>query len=331
MNKDIQKLRLFIDTNISLFRFSKLPPKEDSKLATFLINEFCRKQIIIEIIPRKIGGKYIYDELQVDDNKYVEEAKQLSFVQKRLIKDQIELEEDEETNKDANSTNKRRFPKFYESLQKIESIDLFNDHKNVFLNFRVQYTGNEENFKALLYVALIICYLFFFKFANKLPEDIAFAIQITLNYILYILLSLSVVQLTLNLLLKFFWVDFWLFPNLNEDVSVVESFIPIYTIARFQPKSYLWLAATFCVWVFSFSTAALCYLDEDFRYYLIDEIKGWGASIVAGSHVLMSDIAKYIIKEPENEQLMSFDYFENMNEDDIFTGRRKKKGMKGKY
>lgn len=138
MNKDIQKLRLFIDTNISLFRFSKLPPKEDSKLATFLINEFCRKQIIIEIIPRKIGGKQIYDELQVDDNKYVEEAKQLSFVQKRLIKDQIELEEDEETNKDANSTNKRRFPKFYESLQKIESIDLFNDHKNVFLNFRVQ-------------------------------------------------------------------------------------------------------------------------------------------------------------------------------------------------
>lgn len=57
MNKDIQKLRTFIDSNISLIRFNKLPPKEDSKLATFIINEFCRKQIIIEMIPRKIGGK----------------------------------------------------------------------------------------------------------------------------------------------------------------------------------------------------------------------------------------------------------------------------------
>jgi len=44
----------------------------------------------------------------------------------------------------------------------------------------------------------------------------------------------------------------------------------------------------------------------------------------------MSDIAKYIIKEPENEQLMSFDYFENMKEDDMFTGKRKRK-MKGKF
>jgi len=33
----------------------------------------------------------------------------------------------------------------------------------------------------------------------------------------------------------------------------------------------------------------------------------WCGAIVSGSHVLMSDIAKYIIKEPENEQLMSFD------------------------
>lgn len=59
---------------------------------------------------------------------------------------------------------------------------------------------------------------------------------------------------------------------------------------------------------------------------------GWISSIVAGSHVLMSDIAKYIIKEPENEQLMSFDQFENMNEDDIFTGRKRQRhrGMKGK-
>jgi len=57
MNKDIAKLRIFIDTNIILFKFSKLPPKEDNKLAVFLVNEFCKKQILLELIPRKIGGK----------------------------------------------------------------------------------------------------------------------------------------------------------------------------------------------------------------------------------------------------------------------------------
>lgn len=57
MNKDLQKLRLFVDTNIALFRFNKSPPQEDSKLAKFLVNEFCKKQIFIELIPRKIGGK----------------------------------------------------------------------------------------------------------------------------------------------------------------------------------------------------------------------------------------------------------------------------------
>jgi len=57
MNKDIAKLRIFLDTNIILFKFSKLPPKEDNKLAVFLINEFCKKQILLELIPRKIGGK----------------------------------------------------------------------------------------------------------------------------------------------------------------------------------------------------------------------------------------------------------------------------------
>jgi len=42
----------------------------------------------------------------------VEEAKQLSFVQKRLVKDQIDLEDDEEV-QDANTAkDKRRFPKF---------------------------------------------------------------------------------------------------------------------------------------------------------------------------------------------------------------------------
>lgn len=57
MNKDLKKFRLFIDTNIALFKFSKIPPIDDSKLAKFLMNEFCRKQILIETIPLKLGGK----------------------------------------------------------------------------------------------------------------------------------------------------------------------------------------------------------------------------------------------------------------------------------
>lgn len=58
-------------------------------------------------------------------------------MQKRLIKNQIELEEDEDVQNETTTANKRRFPKFYDSVQKIESIDLFDDPKNVFLSFRV--------------------------------------------------------------------------------------------------------------------------------------------------------------------------------------------------
>jgi len=66
--------------------------------------------------------------LTVDDNKFVEEAKQLSFVQKRLKMDQIDLEDDEI--QQEGDKNKRRFPKFFDNAQKIESIDLFKDYKN---------------------------------------------------------------------------------------------------------------------------------------------------------------------------------------------------------
>lgn len=57
MNKDLKKLRLFVDNNIALFKFSKILPVDDSKLPKFLLNEFCRKQILIEAIPLKLGGK----------------------------------------------------------------------------------------------------------------------------------------------------------------------------------------------------------------------------------------------------------------------------------
>jgi len=60
------------------------------------------------------------------------------------------------------------------------------------------------------------------------------------------------------MLLKFFWIDFWIFPNLNEDVGVIESFSPVYTVAKFKPKNYLWLTVTFFAWVTAFSMAALC-------------------------------------------------------------------------
>lgn len=40
--------------------------------------------------------------------------------------------------------------------------------------------------------------------------------------------------------------------------------------------------------------------------------------------MLLSDIAEMVIKEPAKEGIMTVDQFENLKEDDMFTGRRKK-------
>lgn len=77
--------------------------------------------------------------------------------------------------------------------------------------------------------------------------------------------------------------------------------------------------------------AAMCYLDEDFRDSMYEQCAGFITGLVTGSHIMMRDLAKQIITEPDNQALMTYEQFENMKEDDYMTGKRKKGGMKTKY
>lgn len=79
------------------------------------------------------------------DADLTEEIKQLSFVKKRIAKEQMDMEEEEGEAVEIT----RKTPKYYDQLAIIHNVDTYNKdaYNNIFVCFTISYMDAEDNVK----------------------------------------------------------------------------------------------------------------------------------------------------------------------------------------
>lgn len=133
----------------------------------------------------------------------------------------------------------------------------------------------------VLFLILICCLFPVWPFKLKYYAW-SFVYYLSLTYIL-----ISVLRLVLFTGLWFFCINFWLFPNLyDEDLGVIDSFIPLYSLSFEKPRSGSILTRVIAILLLTSTTYQLnkqvSFMEfPDTTYQLLSQAFDWGVNKIS--------------------------------------------------